>query len=263
MSPFTSLRYAPINDSSLSVCGKWGRWQRSVRIPPAVRRWGDLPVTRIGRLAFARDPWLEEMVIPEGVTSIGAEAFLGCTKLRSVCLPSTLERLEERAFMHCSALTDIRLPQGLSVIQRDVFTGCRHLESEADQQGGVLTVDGWVLGCAEGRDIYELDRGIRGIAAGAFDSGKRTERIPNPRYAEEMARYEEEDLYRQYWYEVPGSAPPQGDLVLPLAYTERICPVRIQYGGTLAEWSRLRIRKGEEAYPFIITAADGTAEVTM
>jgi hypothetical protein len=228
-----------------------------------VRRWGDLPVTRIGRLAFARDPWLEEVVIPEGVTSIGAEAFLGCTHLRSVSLPSTLECLEERAFMHCPSLTHIRLPQGLAVLQRDVFAGCGCLENEADQRGGVLTVDGWVIGCAEGRDHYELERGIRGIAVGAFDSGKRVERISNPRYAEEMARYEEEDLYRQYWYEVSGNAPPQGELILPRAYTERICPVRIQYGGTLAEWSKLRIFEGDEAYPFIITAADGTAEATM
>lgn len=68
---------------------------------------GDGSVTIIGKLAFAGNQSLTEIVIPEGVTKIGYAAFAECNSLTVVHLPRSMEAISEQAFKFCGSLTDI------------------------------------------------------------------------------------------------------------------------------------------------------------
>ena len=71
------------------------------------------PVTSIGRWAFAENPRLLCVTLPEGLHSIGDSAFWGCSSLSSVTLPEGLQIIGYGAFSQCPGLVCVTLPEGL------------------------------------------------------------------------------------------------------------------------------------------------------
>lgn len=61
-------------------------------------------VLDIGALAFDRDLYIEEVVLPKSLVSIGDEAFNGCEGLRAMNLPAGVKSIGEDA-MRCKNLT--------------------------------------------------------------------------------------------------------------------------------------------------------------
>ena len=61
-------------------------------------------VLDIGAMAFDRDLYIEEVVLPKSLVSIGAEAFNGCEGLRTMNLPAGVKSIGEDA-MRCKNLT--------------------------------------------------------------------------------------------------------------------------------------------------------------
>lgn len=86
----------------------------------------DSGVCKIGETAFA-GRYIEELIIPEGVTEIGEAAFADCKNLEKVTLPSTLKKIGREAFARCRLLAEIILPEGIREIGACVFTGCSSL----------------------------------------------------------------------------------------------------------------------------------------
>lgn len=113
----------------------------------------------IGMDAFRDNPYVEEIVLPQGLTSIGYSAFANCTALCSIRLPATLHELGTGAFQGCTALESISVPEGCPKISSNTFAGCTALHSVT------LPVSVWGLemaafeGCTELEEII-LPEGI-------------------------------------------------------------------------------------------------------
>ena len=72
--------------------------------------------------------YLEEIVIPEGVTTLGFALFRGCRNLSSVVIPSTLKVIEDEAFASCYGLQVVSLPDSVTTVESSVFYDCTNLE---------------------------------------------------------------------------------------------------------------------------------------
>ncbi len=78
------------------------------------------------------------------VISIGSSAFTQCKNLQKVFLGDGIQLIDWSAFFGCTGLTEIKLPAGLRDIGMDAFGECTALIQE---EGGVLYVGKWVIGC--------------------------------------------------------------------------------------------------------------------
>lgn len=78
----------------------------------------------VPELAFASDPTITALTIPDTVVRIGRGAFQDCTGLTMLKLPPTVMRISEHAFDGCSALTEVVLPNGVTKVGDFAFRGC-------------------------------------------------------------------------------------------------------------------------------------------
>ncbi len=68
------------------------------------------PVTAIGDRAFANNPKLVSVSLPNGVQTIGWFAFSGCVSLSRIRIPQTVEAISYGAFENCPAALTIITP---------------------------------------------------------------------------------------------------------------------------------------------------------
>ncbi|WP_394272095.1 leucine-rich repeat domain-containing protein [Butyricicoccus sp.] len=66
--------------------------------------WQGLPVTEIGDYAFAQQPQLRRVTLPESVDSIGNHAFYNCFALEQLVLGNGLRSVGDGAFKNCREL---------------------------------------------------------------------------------------------------------------------------------------------------------------
>ncbi len=107
-------------------------------------------ITAIGEAAFAANPYLQEIVLPDSVvslgdsafadcsvltsvegnavTTLGAAAFTGCRALEELSFSSQLTEAGESAFADCTALRMLQLDR-LTAVPSNCFAGCSALES--------------------------------------------------------------------------------------------------------------------------------------
>ena len=86
-----------------------------------------LPVTEIYSVALSNCDFIEEIVIPEGVTVIRNQAFYRCVNLKKITLPSTLEYIYDSAFADCESLVSIVIPREVKLIETWAFRDCKNL----------------------------------------------------------------------------------------------------------------------------------------
>lgn len=75
-----------------------------------------LPVTVIGKNAFAGKDTIEEVVIPDSVRIVGRNSFNGCGKLEKVTFGVNVEEIGGWAFC-LTALKEVTLPDKLTVVK--------------------------------------------------------------------------------------------------------------------------------------------------
>ena len=75
------------------------------------------------------DEFVEEIVIPEGVTKIANDAFKKYYGLKRIVFPSTLKSIGESAFEKCSSLETITLSENIETLGDGVFKGCSGLKT--------------------------------------------------------------------------------------------------------------------------------------
>lgn len=153
---------------------------------------------------FENDPYLEELIVPEGVKIIKDDYYEGPlysssressnpwkqhSSLRRVVLPSTLEVIGEgtffgcyaledisipavrkigvRAFKNCSSLKQLSIPEGLEMIDVEVFAGCSSLTEMALPNGVKSIGDDAFSGCSSLTEMV-LPNGVKSIGHDAF-----------------------------------------------------------------------------------------------
>ena len=82
---------------------------------------------------FHLKPYINSIVINEGVTSIGAGAFWGCGALTSVSIPGSVQRIGFAAFADDGALGSVTIPNG--VIGEMYRSSHRHIRSRRNGFG--------------------------------------------------------------------------------------------------------------------------------
>ena len=124
------------------------------------------PVTSIGKEAFAKQPGITQVTVPEGVTTISDGAFKFCDRLERVILPQSLETIEPRAFIGCWKAEQIDLPAGLKHIGDYAFNSC-HMLSAVSIPESVETIGEWAF---SGTNIKEITipAGVDSLGTGAF-----------------------------------------------------------------------------------------------
>ena len=78
-------------------------------------------VAAVEDYAFAYNPALTAVALPDTVTVIGARAFFAMHALTEVVLPTELKAIPDEAFTDCIALDHISLPAGLETIGAHAF----------------------------------------------------------------------------------------------------------------------------------------------
>ena len=78
-------------------------------------------MTSIGEEAFARCRWLEDVVLPFGVTTIAEYAFFGCSGLKAVTIPGSVTSIGRYAFRDCDGLT-VTMENGVTTIRPTALT---------------------------------------------------------------------------------------------------------------------------------------------
>lgn len=86
--------------------------------------------------------WLEELILPEGVTEIGEFAVAYAIDLKSLKLPSTIRKIGKSAFTDCIEFSPdvFTLPRHLELIESQAFYQCRSLQGELIFPDGLKSI---------------------------------------------------------------------------------------------------------------------------
>ena len=98
----------------------------ALNIPAAI---DGVPVTGIGKEAFAACPELTSVTIPNSVTSIGDAAFASCIGLTSVTIPGSVTSFGVAVFFNCIGLSSATIENGVTSIGEGAFLSCTGLTS--------------------------------------------------------------------------------------------------------------------------------------
>jgi len=129
------------------------------------------PVKRIGAEAFADEPYLCEVILPESIESIGENAFKECVNLFVVKMNhpenSRLKRIEASAFANLTRLFEAPIYDGLEYIGENAFAGTEaltkvHLPESLTHLGGYAFYDSAGL-----TDVY-IPEDLSDIGANTF-----------------------------------------------------------------------------------------------
>ena len=111
------------NNGAITITGYTGSPTVLV-IPSATNGY---PVTVIGVSAFANEPTLKSLTIPDSVVSMGGLMCYRCTGLTNVVLGSSLTNISKQAFSGCINLSSVSISNSVIAIETNAFTGCSSL----------------------------------------------------------------------------------------------------------------------------------------
>ncbi len=124
-------------------------------------------VTSIGGGAFSGCSSLTSIVIPEGVTSIGYNTFYECSSLTSIVIPESVTSIDSGTFYGCSSLTSIVIPESVRSIDYMAFSGCSSLTSIVIPESVTSIDSGTFYGCSSLTSIV-IPEGVTSIGSGTF-----------------------------------------------------------------------------------------------
>ena len=96
---FTGLQEPAYNRSkTILYCYPCTAQEKVFKVPAGIKR--------INPAAFIDNPYLEEVILPEGLEVLERRTFMDCG-LKSITIPATVKRIESGAFYGCKALKEI------------------------------------------------------------------------------------------------------------------------------------------------------------
>lgn len=136
-------------------------------------------VTGVNSYCFNGNLFMEELIVPDGVTYLGNYAVARCASLRRVQLPDSVTSLGGGCFAHCRDLEEISLPRELSTIMIMAFIGCVSLRRIA-LPDGVHTIFPMAFhGCRSLEEI-RLSPALTSVMSSAFERCPRLRRPTLP-----------------------------------------------------------------------------------
>ena len=149
-------------------------------------------VTKIGDSVFENCEKLTEVALPDSMSTIEKEAFKNCKSLKIITLPNGVKTVKDSAFSECMSMTDIMIPDSVISLGEDIFAGCDSLKNievgvgnpfYASEDGVLFNQDKSYLikyPVKKADDIYNIPKGVKGIADEAFRDCKylKTVRMP-------------------------------------------------------------------------------------
>ena len=122
-----------LDDDGNATITKYDGNVRALTIPDTLDGY---TVVGIGKNAFAKNTYLQSVVIPDTVTVIQESAFAECTNLSSVALSEGLVELGKYAFGG-TALTNIIIPKSLET----AHTGWEHIGNSTETDGPFINCE--------------------------------------------------------------------------------------------------------------------------
>lgn len=110
-------------------------------------------VTNIGDYAFCDCSNLSTVYISADVQNIGNSAFENCTNLKSVILPEGAMTIGSSAFRNCTNLSEVSLPNSITRIGTCAFAECTNLLIIKIPQNNIYLEDGCFSLCANLKKI--------------------------------------------------------------------------------------------------------------
>ena len=153
-----------LDDDGNATITKYDGNVRALTIPDTLDGY---TVVGIGKNAFAKNTYLQSVVIPDTVTVIQESAFAECTNLSSVALSEGLVELGKYAFGG-TALTNIIIPKSLET----AHTGWEHI-------GNSTKTDGPFANCGQLKKVT-LEAGSTQIAPFVFAGCNALEQVDLP-----------------------------------------------------------------------------------
>ena len=80
-------------------------------------------------LSFEEVPYLESIILPDGLEEIGEKCFFYCVKLSSIRIPDSVKAVGKECFSGCDSLREVTLSNELTILDSEVFRGCIGLEA--------------------------------------------------------------------------------------------------------------------------------------
>lgn len=121
------------NGNYITITGLQQTNMPLLEIPASIN---GLPVKAIASNAFEGNAYVQNVIIPDGVTTIGERAFFGMPNLQSVQIPPSVQKIENFTFAECDSLNQIFLPNTIRAIGTNAFY------SEMMSQYQYVTFDG-------------------------------------------------------------------------------------------------------------------------
>ena len=183
-----------LDDDGNATITKYDGNVRALTIPDTLDGY---TVVGIGKNAFAKNTYLQSVVIPDTVTVIQESAFAECTNLSSVVLSENLVDLGRAAFSEI-ALTAIEIPKSLETAHvsfdngRDCsdgpFENCEKLKIVTFEKGTTHIAQFLFAGCT-GIESIQIPQTVVMIKQGGFKNCVNLQNIIMPDVIQQVDNY--------------------------------------------------------------------------
>lgn len=128
-----------------------------------------LPLTEVGPYCFAKNKYLERVVVPDSVKKIERMAFYNCTGLKELELGAGLAELGGDAFMNCHSLHQLKVrcgakeASGVRFVLRQISSDLTvHFMGETEEESAVILFSDYYESYDEVTPAHLFGRNIEG-----------------------------------------------------------------------------------------------------
>ncbi len=192
-----------VGANAFSYCGSL----QSVVFPDSVKTIGENAFFRcegltsvdlggaefVGKNAFSKCVYIEQINFGECLETVSPFAFYECESVTSIALPDTVKTIGERAFNGMKKLEKVELGDSLESVGPYAFHGTQIYANAPDGKdttdGGVVVIDGWIIGCKNSYITTLVDESAVGVADYAFATAMalNTVYLPSVKYVGSVA----------------------------------------------------------------------------
>lgn len=189
-----------------------------------------LPVTAIGKSAFAYKQFIERITIPNGVVTIEDYAFNDTSELKSIDIPDSVTSIGREAFRGCYNMQSATLGKGLTSIGTFAFEWCDFKSIEIPDQVDRIG-DGAFMSCRN-LETVTIGKGVSYLGGSAFADCVSLKSIKIPDGITEIISSTFHGCFELQSVELPASVTVIGDY--SFGYCDRL--ERITFKGTTEQW---------------------------
>ncbi len=173
-------KYGLYSEDGILYLERFGKKEKEMICYPAGKKGETYTLTRdivqVASGAFAGNPYLKSVIIPDNVKRIGNGVFANCPNLKNIELPSSWTEIPHHMFFNCG-LESIEIPENITEIWNYAFANCRNLKTIKFPKSLVEIKLHAFLGC--GFESIEIPDSVKRMEA-AFTSCRNLKTIKLP-----------------------------------------------------------------------------------